>query len=115
MQEVVTSVLVCVGTEEELKGAGYLKTWRPAIFSKDYRVINFPDVMDEGSRDVVMRISLGETLALQGELEAVADRHGKLDKGQEFEVSKGPPGQTLVTFIDPTLQGQRVLAVVKRE
>lgn len=114
LTETATSVLVLTGTEDELKQQGYLKTWRPAIiFNKNYRIINFPDVLEGQGKDSVMRISLGETLALDGELRALCDRHGKLEKGKEFEVSKGPPGQSLITFIDDTLQGQRVLVVLK--
>jgi hypothetical protein len=111
LEETATSVLVVTGTEDGLKAKGYLKAWRAAmIFRKNYRVINFPDVLDS---NIIKRISLGETLALIGELEAICDRHGKLEKGKEYEVSKGPGGQSLITFIDDTLQGQRILAVLK--
>ena len=110
LEETATAVLVVTGTADELKTKGYLKTWRAAIFSKNYRVIDFPDVLDS---NLIKRISLGETLALMGELEAICDRHGKMEKGKEYEVSKGPGGQSLITFIDDTLQGQRILAVLK--
>lgn len=110
LEETATSVLVITGTEDGLKEKGYLKTWRAAIFSKNYKVINFPDVLESNQ---IKRISLGETLALAGELEAICDRHGKMEKGKEYEVSKGPAGQSLITFIDDTLQGQRILAVLK--
>jgi hypothetical protein len=110
LEETATSVLVVTGTEDDLKAKGYLKAWRAAIFSKNYRVINYPDVLDS---NIIKRISLGETLALMGELEAICDRHGKLEKGKEYEVSKGPGGQSLITFIDDTLEGQRILAVLK--
>ena len=110
LEETATSVLVITGFENELKEKGFLKTWRAAIFSKNYRVISFPDVLDSNQ---IKRISLGETLALAGELEAICDRHGKMEKGKEYEVSKGPAGQSLITFIDDTLQGQRILAVLK--
>ena len=110
LEETATSVLVVTGTADDLKTKGYLKTWRAAIFSKNYRVIDFPDVLDS---NLIKRISLGETLALMGELEAICDRHGKMEKGKEYEVSKGPGGQSLITFIDDTLRGQRVLAVLK--
>ena len=112
LSETATSVLVIQGTEDDLKQSGYLKTSR-SFFRKKFRVESFPDVLEGDRRDEVMRISLGETLALNGELEALCDRHGKLEKGKEYEVSKGPPGQSLITFIDDTLQGQRILAVVK--
>ena len=108
LEETATSVLVITGTEDELKEKGYLKTWRAAIFSKNYKVIDFPDVLDSNQ---IKRISLGETLALAGELQAICDRHGKMEKGKEYEVSNGPAGQSLITFIDDTLEGQRILAV----
>ncbi|MCZ6633600.1 MAG: hypothetical protein O7G87_09360 [bacterium] len=110
LEETVHSVLVYIGTEDELKQQRYLKTGRAAIFSKSYKVIGFPDI--SGSN--VMKISVGETLTLQGELQALCDRHGKLGKGKEYEISKGPPGQTLISFSDQTLAGQRVLAVLKK-
>ena len=112
LEDTATSVLVITGTEDELKELGYLKTWRAAIFSKNYKVIDFPDVLDSNR---IKRISLGETLALSGELQALCDRHGKMEKGKEYEVSKGPAGQSLITFIDDTLQGQRILAVFKNK
>ena len=46
LEDTATSVLVITGTEDELKELGYLKTWRAAIFSKNYKVIDFPDVLD---------------------------------------------------------------------
>ena len=113
MKETVSSVLVYMGTEDELKDAGYLDTGRNILFRKSFRAVGFPDVMDEQNRNQVLRVSIGQTLVLPGELDALADRHGKLSKGDEYEVSKGPPGQTLITFVDATLQGQRILAVLK--
>ncbi|HAA77823.1 TPA: hypothetical protein DCE37_22175 [Candidatus Latescibacteria bacterium] len=110
LEETATSVLVITGTEDDLKEKGFLKTWRAAIFSKNYRLISFPDVLESNQ---IKRISLGETLALAGELQAICDRHGKLEKGKEYEVSDGPGGQSLITFIDNTLEGQRILAVLK--
>jgi hypothetical protein len=112
LEETATSVLVVTGTEEYLKSKGYLHTWRPAIFSKNYKVVDFPDILES---NLIKRISLGETLALQGELQAICDRHGKMEKDKEYEVSNGPAGQSLITFIDDTLQGQRILAVFKNK
>jgi hypothetical protein len=114
MKETATSVLVFVGTEDQLKEAGYLKAGR-SFFRKNYKLIGFPDVADTKKKTGVLKISMGETLALSGELDVLADRHGKLNKGDEYEVSKGPAGQTLVTFIDATLEGQRILAVLKKD
>ena len=113
LSEAATSVLVIQGTEDDLKSKGYLETSR-SFFRKKYKIASFPDVLEGEGGDAVMRISLGETLALDGELDALCDRHGKLEKGKEYEVRQGPPGQSLITFIDDTLQGQRILAIVKQ-
>lgn len=114
LEAAVRAVLVYSGTEDELKKAGYLKTGRSVIFRKSYRAIGFPDVVNDKTGGAVFRTSLGEPLVLQGMLSALADRHGKLGKGKEYRLQKGPPGQTVVTFIDSTLQGQRILAILKK-
>ena len=63
----------------------------------------------------MLRIPVGVKLALMGEVAAIADRHGKLDKGKEYHLQKIEGGQSLVTFVDSTLQGQRVLAILKNK
>lgn len=115
MQETATSVLVYVGTEAALKEAGFLKTSRGITIRKNYKLVGFPDVTDEQSLDTIKRASIGETIGVPGELAALCDRHGKLSKRKEYRASKGPGGQTMVTFWDSTLMGQRVLAVLKEE
>lgn len=110
LRRTATSVLVYVGTENELKQKGYLDTWRPALFSKNYKSTSFPDV---NTNPNVRRISPGETFTLQGKLVALCDRHGKLGKGKEYEISQGPQGQTLITFTEAMLTGQRLLAVIE--
>ena len=115
MQETATSVLVYIGTEDSLKKAGYLKTSRGFTIRKNYKLVGFPDVTDEQNLDTIKRLSIGETIAVPGELAALCDRHGKLSKQNEYRASKGPEGQTMVTFWDSTLVGQRVLAVLKEK
>ena len=115
MQETATSVLVYVGTEARLKEAGYLKTSRGITIRKNYKLVGFPDVTDEQNLDSIKRVPVGETIAVPGELAALCDRHGKLSKRKEYRASKGPTGQTMVTFWDSTLMGQRVLAVIKKK
>ena len=115
IKDAVTSVLVFVGTEKSLKEAGYLKAGRSVFFKKNYKAIGFPDISDEKGKDAVLRIPVGVKLALMGEVAAIADRHGKLDKGKEYHLQKIEGGQSLVTFVDSTLQGQRVLAVLKNK
>lgn len=113
MKETMTSVLVYAGTEDALKQAGYLKAWRPALFSKDYRILSFPETSGGDLPKGVYRIALNAPLTLDGELEALADRHGKLDKGKEYELQKSQ-NQFQITFTDPTLRGQNILAVLKK-
>ncbi len=115
MQETATSVLVYIGTEDSLKKVGYLKTSRGFTIRKNYKLVGFPDVTDEQNLDTIKRVSIGETIAVPGELAALCDRHGKLSKQNEYRASKGPEGQTMVTFWDSTLVGQRVLAVLKEK
>jgi len=113
MKETMSSVLLYVGTEDALKQAGYLKAWRPALFSKDYRIIGFPEVSNGDLPKGVHRVSLNTPFSLQGELEALADRHGKLDKGKEYDVQQSK-GAFAITFTEPTLRGQSILAVLKK-
>ena len=114
MEATVSSVLVLVGTEDELKKSGFLDTGRNIVFRKNYKLIGFPNVTDAGSSSGVLPVPIGQTLPLNGKLEVLCDRHGKLSEGDEYEKSEGPGGQTIVTFVEPTLQGQRVLAVLKK-
>ena len=113
MKETLSSVLLYIGTEEDLKQAGYLKAWRPALFSKDYRIISFPEITNGQLPKGVHRVALNTAFSLQGELEALADRHGKLDKGKEFELQQSK-GAFVITFKEPTLRGQSILAVLKK-
>jgi peptidoglycan hydrolase CwlO-like protein len=107
LRETVHSILVYIGTEDALKRQGYLNTSR--FIRKSYKITNFPDI---NSNDVI-KVGVGETFTLQGELAALCDRHGKLGKGKEYELSKSQSGQTLISFSDPMLAGQRILAILK--
>lgn len=107
LKKTVNSVLVYVGTEDALKQQGYLKTSR--FIRKNYKVESFPDV----SNTQVLRIPVGETFTLPGELKELCDRHGKLGKGDEYELSKGAQGQSIISFTDDLLVGQRILAVLE--
>jgi predicted nucleic acid-binding Zn-ribbon protein len=111
IEETVSSVLVLIGTEDELKRKGYLDTGRNIVFRKHFKVVGFPDVTESGGD--VLRVPVGETLPLSGKLDVLCDRHGKLGEGDEYEKSEGPGGQSIVTFVDQTLMGQRILAVLK--
>ena len=107
-KEIISSVLVYVGTEDNLKEQGYLHTWRR--IRKNYKIINFPGV---DNTDVV-KVAIGETITVQGRLAAVCDDHGKLSKDKEYAISEDKEAQTLtISFSDPLLVGQRVLIVLK--
>lgn len=107
LKQTVNSVLVYVGTEGELKQQGYLKTSR--FIRKSYKVEGFPDL----NNAKVLRIAVGETFTLPGELKELCDRHGKLGKGDEYEESQGAQGQSIISFTDDLLAGQRILAVIE--
>ena len=107
-KEIISSVLVYIGTEDNLKEQGYLHTWRR--IRKNYKIINFPDVDNTD----VKKVAIGENITVQGELAAVCDDHGKLGKDKEYALSEDKEAQTLtISFSDPLLVGQRVLIVLK--
>ncbi len=107
-KEIISSVLVYVGTEDKLKEQGYLHTWRR--IRKNYKIINFPDVDNTD----VMKVEIGKALSVQGQLAAVCDDHGKLGKDKEYQLSEDKEAQTLsISFSDALLVGQRVLIVLK--
>ena len=107
-KEIISSVLVYVGTEDNLKEQGYLHTWRR--IRKNYKIINFPDVDNTD----VMKVEIGKAFSVQGQLAAVCDDHGKLGKNKEYQLSEDKEAQTLsISFSDPLLVGQRVLIVLK--
>ena len=108
LRETLQSVLVYVGTEDGLKQQGYLNTSRRFI-RKNYKMTNFPDL---DNSDIV-KVGIGETFSVQGKLAALCDRHGKLGKGKEYELSEGQAGQLHIAFSDSALAGQRILAVLK--
>ena len=107
-KEIISSVLVYIGIEDNLKEQGYLHTWRR--IRKNYKIINFPDV---DNTDVV-KVAIGETITVQGQLAAVCDDHGKLGKDKEYTLSEDKEAKTLtISFSDPLLIGQRILIVLK--
>lgn len=107
-QDIINSVLVYIGTEDNLKEQGYLHTWRR--IRKNYKIINFPDVDNTD----VKKVPIGETVTVQGRLAAVCDDHGKLGKDKEYALTEDKEAQTLsISFSDPLLVGQRILIVLK--
>ena len=105
-----TSVRVYAASEKFLKDGGYLESGRSLgrAFRKSYRLVKKLDPTDPA----VQLVPISEALVLDGELNALVDRYGKLKKGDSYEARK-VEGKTEVTFVDDLLGGVDVLAVMK--
>ena len=110
-QKAVSAVFIYADTKETLEKAGYLKVKQTTIITDAYTLVGFPDVKDAR----VKQTAVGKTLVLDGELQFLVDRHGKLKKDTAYIEERTADGRTRVTFLDNILEGQRILAVVKRE
>ncbi len=114
LEATVRSVLVYVGTEDVLKQEGYLKMGRSVLLKKRYRLVGFPRVAGDQEDAAVFRTALGEPLLIPGPVAFLVDRHGKLSKRKrEYTLRAGPQGHPVITFVDSTLSGQRVLVVLE--
>ena len=105
-----TSVNLYVATEQFLKENGYLETSRPfgSAFRKSFKLVKKLDPTDPAVR----LVAVGESVALDGKLNSMVDRFGKLKKGNDFKLQK-EEGQETVTFVNEMLGGVDVLAVIK--
>ena len=105
-----TSVRVYAATEKFLKEGGYLKSGRSLgrAFRKSYRLVKKLDPTDPA----VQLVPIGDPLLMEGELNQLVDRYGKLKKGDDFGVRK-VEGKTEVTFVNDLLGGVGVLAIMK--
>lgn len=105
-----TSVNLYVATEQFLKENGYLETSRPfgSAFRKSFKLVKKLDPTDPAVR----LVAVGESVALDGKLNSMVDRFGKLKKGNDFKLQK-EEGQEIVTFVNEMLGGVDVLAVIK--
>ena len=105
-----TSVRVYAASEKFLKDGGYLESGRSLgrAFRKSYRLVKKLDPTDP----TVQLVPIAEALLLDGELNALVDRYGKLKQGEVYEARK-VDGKTEVTFVDDMLGGVDVLAIMK--
>ena len=110
MRRAQTSVRVYAATESFLKENGYLKSSRAFRrgFRKSFRMTKKPEPNDPA----VKLVAAGETLMLEGEIEALVDRYGSLKKGDDYQVDRSE-GMAILTFTNEMLGGVDVLAVMK--
>ena len=107
----VTSVFVYAGKEQSLEEQGFLQVKQTTILTNSYKVVRYPDVQD---KQRVKRASVGETLTLNGHVRYLVDQHGKLKRDRSYRMERSADGKTTqITFLEPILEGQRVLAVVR--
>lgn len=107
--DALSQVWVYTGLRQGLEEAGYLQIRQKTIFTNEYKRIGFPNEMD----DEVAKVSIGVPIAIQGEIQFLADRHGKLKRKKEYSLEKQGDGSYVLVFLDPLLVGQRVLVVLK--
>lgn len=103
-QKALNQVLVLSGTESDLARMAYLEVKQQTIFTDRHRRIGFPPVSDAA----VKRVSLGERITFGSDVRYLVDLHGKLKKGKSYTVEGAS-----VTFVEPSMEGQRVLVVLK--
>ena len=106
-----SSVVVYMASEGYLKENGFLDTSRPfgRVFRKSYKLVRKLDPNDPAVRQV----PIGDELAFEDKLEALADRYGQLKKGDDYKKIIHEDGLTRVIFTSETLGGVDVLAIIK--
>ena len=107
-----TAVRVYVASESYLKENGFLKSSRRLGrgFRKSYVLVKKLDPTDPRVR----LVPVGDPVFVDGELSALVDRYGKLKEGRVFEKKKNKErGGVEITFVDDTMGGVDVLAVMK--
>ena len=111
LRQAETSVRLYVATEDFLKESGHLETDRVfgRGFRKSYKLVRRLDTSDPR----VQLLPIGEPLLIEGGLDEVVDRFGKLKKGDAYSTNKAEGGVE-VTFTDDLLGGSDVLVIVKR-
>ena len=105
----LSSVFVYAGKREALEKAGYLRVKQQTIFTDSYSLIGFPDIKDNR----VQRVAVGGTLTVTGQVRFLVDRHGKLKKDHAYRVLGNGGSETQLSFLETTLEGQRILAVIQ--
>ena len=110
LRQAQTSVRVYAASEAFLKENGYLESSRAFRrgFRKAFKLIKPLEPTDPAVR----LVPIGETVSLEGKIESVVDRYGKLKKGDDYSAKK-VDGAVELTFTNSMLAGVDVVAVMK--
>ncbi len=110
LREAQVSVRLYAASEDYLKESGYLRVKRPfgGGFRKDYNLLKQLDATDPRVR----LAPIGETIEIEGDIDVLVDRYGKVDK-DAYGRRKLDNGATAITFTDGLYGGADVLIVLK--
>lgn len=106
--KMVSQVFVHTGKQKALEQSGYLQVRPKTIFTNSYKVVKFPDEMSQQ----VIKADIGGGLLVHGKVNFLADRHGKLKRGREYDLNDKGDDNYEIIFKEPTLEGQRILVVM---
>ncbi|MEW6751761.1 MAG: hypothetical protein AB1505_12410 [Candidatus Latescibacterota bacterium] len=111
LEQVQASVTFYVATERYLEEQGILEAGRPfgRAFRKEYRLVRKLDRQDANTR----LAAIGDPVPVGGNVEAVADRYGRLKEGVDYRLRK-ENGERTLTFANPMLAGAEVVAVLSQ-
>lgn len=99
-----------VGSEDFLRANGYLDVSRS--FGRALRrVYRMTANLDPSAPDVRV-VEIGESFVIEGNLDSLVDRYGKLDRGNDYRVDR-INGAVTVTFINNLLGGADVVAILR--
>lgn len=110
LREAQVSVRLYAASEDYLKESGYLRVKRPfgGGFRKNFALLKTLDASDPRVR----LAPIGESIEIEGEIDALVDRYGKVDD-DAFKKKKLESGMTSITFTDELFGGADVLIVLK--
>jgi myosin heavy subunit len=111
LEKVQSTVHVLAATAQSLEQGGFVNVDRTMgrAFRKAYKLTGKLDLDDPQ----VLKLAVGETMALGGKLEAVVDRYGQLKEGRDYATSK-QDGQMRISFTNAALAGADVAVVLEK-
>jgi chromosome segregation ATPase len=110
LQAAQVSVRLYMAAEKFLEENGYLDSSRPfgRGFRKQYKLMKKLNPEDPGVR----LAPIGQAIAVEGKLNVLVDRYGKLKEGDDYQEKK-QDGQTAITFVNQLMGGADVLVVLQ--